>query len=281
MFFCGYVILSFAGTDAMILMGFFFQPLLDVFTGWGISPETAISVFYTITIIVLFVIYFRYVFGYFMRNFERQADTYIYALFNSAGALISTLEKIAASSGQSPDKPNWHHFSIAAYLAALAIVSVIGNYWEQTTAGNRINEYLYEKMLLRELEKDPNQAGTLNNLAWLYATCEDTSRQNPERALALALRAAEIMPAQHILDTLAESYFVNGKFREALETGHKALSAAQENRDYFREQLEKFRKALEENDGMNRMSAQGPVFKGLAAPRTPQGLNRRDWGGTV
>jgi Zn-dependent protease with chaperone function len=319
--FCGYVILSIAGSDAMILLGIYSQPLFDAITHLGLSQETAASVFYTSAIIILFVLYFRYVFGYFMRNFERQADTYVYSLFNNAQPLISTLDKIAATSGQSPEKPNWHHFSIAqrvaylnkceadrswvkkqdnkiklsiaVYLAALIIISVVGHYWEQTPAGTKINHYLYEKLLLRELEQNPKQAevlrllgdlytnkeqygraieayesslaknptdtATLNNLAWLYATCEDPARQNPERALALAIEAAELNQAAHILDTLAESYFVNGKYREAVETAHKALAAAKENRKYFKEQLEKFFKILKENDGMNRISAGMPT----------------------
>ena len=47
-----------------------------------------------------------------MRNFERQADTHVYALFDSSKPLIATLKKIAVASGQPPDKPDWHHFSI-------------------------------------------------------------------------------------------------------------------------------------------------------------------------
>jgi tetratricopeptide (TPR) repeat protein len=47
-----------------------------------------------------------------MRNFERQADSYVFRLFSSAKPLINTFGKIAASSGQAADKPNWHHFSI-------------------------------------------------------------------------------------------------------------------------------------------------------------------------
>lgn len=54
-----------------------------------------------------------------MRNFERQADIYIYTIFENAKSLISTLKKIASTSGQSPDKPNWHHFSIQERIAYL------------------------------------------------------------------------------------------------------------------------------------------------------------------
>jgi Zn-dependent protease with chaperone function len=73
-----------------------------------------------LTLMILsFLIYFRFIFGYFMRNFERQADGYVYALFDTAQPLIRTLEKIAIYSGQPPDRPNWHHYSINERIAYL------------------------------------------------------------------------------------------------------------------------------------------------------------------
>jgi len=47
-----------------------------------------------------------------MRNFERQADIFVYEFQDNAGPLISSLKKIVTISGQPPEKPNWHHFSI-------------------------------------------------------------------------------------------------------------------------------------------------------------------------
>jgi hypothetical protein len=84
----------------------------------------------------------------------------------------------------------------------------------------------------------------LNNLAWLYATCEVESLRNPERSLKLARLAVELEQFSHILDTLAESYFVNGMNREAIEAGERALKLAKANRSYYKKQVEKFRKAL-------------------------------------
>ena len=83
----------------------------------------------------------------------------------------------------------------------------------------------------------------LNNLAWLYATCEIQSLRNPARALNLAKLAAQIEPSSYIFDTLAESYFVNGMYSEALEAAERALKLAKTNRSYYREQIEKFKKA--------------------------------------
>jgi tetratricopeptide (TPR) repeat protein len=61
---------------------------------------------------VIMVVYFRYIFGFFMRNFERQADTHVFKALGDSTPLISSLEKIAWLSGNIRDKPSWHHFGI-------------------------------------------------------------------------------------------------------------------------------------------------------------------------
>jgi tetratricopeptide (TPR) repeat protein len=65
----------------------------------------------------------------------------------------------------------------------------------------------------------------------------------PARALVLAKAAAGLLEESHILDTLAQCYFVNGQYAKALETAQHALRLARENRTYYQEQVEKFRKA--------------------------------------
>jgi tetratricopeptide (TPR) repeat protein len=239
-----------------------------------------------------------------MRNFERQADAYVFSLFDSAKPLISTLQKIVTTSGQSADRPNWHHFSIkeridylnkcesnqrwirlhdrkvkkgiGIYLAGMLLIGIFGY---QLNFGV-IEDKLSQIYITRELQKSPedphlykklgklgdhyqrrkdykkaiaayeksielrwDDSTVLNNLAWLYATCEVEPLRNPERSLKLARLAVELEQSSYILDTLAESYFVNGMNREAIEAGERALKLAKENRSYYKEQLEKFRKA--------------------------------------
>ena len=142
-----------------------------------------------------------------------------------------------------------------------------------------LNTHFFEKVIIKELEKTPDNADlytmmgdlyfsrnkcgdaafqyekaielamqhsrALNNLAWLYATCEDRIFRNPERALVLARRAAALEREAHILDTLAESYFVNGDVAKALATEKEALAMAKKNRTYYREQIARFEEALE------------------------------------
>ena len=83
----------------------------------------------------------------------------------------------------------------------------------------------------------------LNNLAWFYATCEDLSYRDSKRALVLAKRAEKLLQLPHILDTLAESYFVNGMYDLAVATELRALKLVKGNRIHYEKQLEKFKKA--------------------------------------
>jgi Zn-dependent protease with chaperone function len=302
-FFTGYMLISYATFNLIIYLILYADPLFRLISFSGLNHASAISIFFSISVILIFLVYFRFVFGYFMRNFERQADCFVYSLFNSAFPLITTLEKIAATSGQPPDKPNWHHFSIAerisylkkceqdqiwvkrqdkkikksiaVYLVCLLLFGGIGFALNFSEIGKRLNTGFFEKVLLREIEKDPYNANlysmlgdiyyakhnykgvqeayesslylapdnpqVLNNLAWLYATSEDERFRDHERALILAQKAASLEKTSYILDTLAESYYVNGMLDEAIASAKEALELANKNHSYFKEQLEKFK----------------------------------------
>jgi Zn-dependent protease with chaperone function len=304
-FFVGYMLLSYITFDVIVLAIIYARPVYWFIDQSGFSQTTVVSAISSVVIICLFLIYFRFIFGFFMRNFERQADTYVYALFDSAGPLISTLNKIAASSGLSADRPNWHHFSIrqridyllkcesnsiwiarqeskvkksiGIYLICLLLLGILGYQMNIGVLGDRINSHFLEKVILREIEAtpdnpnlysqlgniyfnaenwtgtrdawekslalSPNNALVLNNLAWFYATCKDERLRDPYRALALAKLAVSLDASPHVWDTLAESYYVNGMYREAVEAARQALSRAVRQRSYYEEQLKKFEAA--------------------------------------
>jgi len=65
------------------------------------------------------VVYFRYLMGFFMRQFERQADLFSAVTMHGPRATIASLEKIALLSGKIRDLPSWHHFSIRERVACL------------------------------------------------------------------------------------------------------------------------------------------------------------------
>ena len=100
-----------------------------------------------------------------------------------------------------------------------------------------------EKTLRHAVELSPSNAGTLNNLAWFYATAPPPYA-NPPRALELAERAAILSQEPHILDTLAEALYANGLYEEAMEIIDEALRRKPPNRSYFLKQRQKFERAV-------------------------------------
>ena len=94
------------------------------------------------------------------------------------------------------------------------------------------------------LRLQPENAEVLNNLAWLYATAQDASWRDPAQALKLSLKAVALDPKPHILDTLAESYFLNGNIQAALSAIDLAIAQQPPNQRYFEQQRRKFQQHL-------------------------------------
>ncbi len=302
-FFAAYLLITFSLLDVMLFGLIYLEASYGLLPKNGAGSATFISISAGLLMIVMFLIYFRFIFGWFMRNFERQADAYALGVIGYAYPLISTFEKIAETSGQSPDRPNWHHYSIreridflaraetdpsaifshdrkirngiVCFLGGVLVFGWLGYSFHFGKTGATLNisyasavienqlksdpdnpdllqlsgDIHYQNQQYRKAETayrkalahDPDHIQALNNLAWLYATCPDTRLQNPMEALELAQRAAALSDEAHVLDTLAESYFINGDYANAIAAGEKALAAARENRPYYRDQLEKFR----------------------------------------
>jgi len=101
----------------------------------------------------------------------------------------------------------------------------------------------------RALELNPKDANVHNNLAWLYATANDEKFQDKGKALEHAKKAAELSNERNaeILDTLARAYYINGKFKEAVETEKKALNLEPGNEE-FKKNLEVYQKASSIDD---------------------------------
>jgi len=354
LFFAGYMLLTYATFDLILFFILYSEPVFLFFSESGLNQTVLTSILHSLILILTFIVYFRFIFGYFIRNFERQADIYVYTLFENAQPLISTLQKIAITSGLPADKPNWHHFSIqerinylkkcendrrwisrhhrkikksiAVYLGSLLLIGFLGYQLNYGETGMRMYRHLNEKRLLkgieknpdsrwindtlslsisilsREMEKDPDNPlvkstffsitkilsrgiemhpnhpklyallgdlyyaanddpqvqkayetslnlqpdnpHVLNNLAWLYATSKDPEIRNPKKALELAKVAVLLKKSPYILDTLAESYYANGMYAEAVEMEKQALSFNPENRAELENQLKKFNAAL-------------------------------------
>ncbi len=305
LFFAGYLVVAFTTLDMMLYALIYAEAVYGPFNSNNSVYATLSSIGFSLFMIAVFLVYFRYIFGYFMRNFERQADLYAFSMMRDAQPLISTFEKITITSGQSPDRPNWHHFSIkeridylkkcehdqswldrhntkikisiAAYIAAIFLVGWTGYQVHYDDIGDAIKGNLLKEMVLsrmatdsmnpelhqilgdiyynekdyknaihaygQALKSDPYHIQALNNLAWLYATCENLDFRNQEKALELALHATSLSEESHIMDTLAEAYYINDNYSAAIKAEEHALVNAENNHTYFRGQIEKFRAA--------------------------------------
>ena len=96
----------------------------------------------------------------------------------------------------------------------------------------------------RTIELSPELAVAHNNLAWLYATAEDPGVRNPSQALEHAQRAVSLSRSRQpeYLDTLAEAWYVNQNYAEAVKVETQAIALAPDN-DEYKDHMARYRKA--------------------------------------
>jgi rhomboid protease GluP len=94
------------------------------------------------------------------------------------------------------------------------------------------------------LRLEPELAEAHNNLAWLFATCEDPAYRDPKGALDHAQTAVELTgwKQPEFIDTLAEAHFVNGDYQQAVDIQRKALALDPDNPE-LREHMARYRQA--------------------------------------
>jgi tetratricopeptide (TPR) repeat protein len=105
----------------------------------------------------------------------------------------------------------------------------------------------YEKII----GLDPDQAVSLNNLAWLLVTVPSEELRDPGRALVLARKAVALERSPVFLDTLAEACYSNGLTEEAIALIQEAITSATEDRVYYKKQLAKFSASRDNEPAMN------------------------------
>jgi membrane associated rhomboid family serine protease len=98
--------------------------------------------------------------------------------------------------------------------------------------------------------KSAQQGNTdaLNDAAWIYATSEDASLRNPALALEFAQKAVSLEhgnPEPDHLDTLAEAYYVNAQYEDAVKAEERAIALSSgKEKEEFQVNLGEYRKAL-------------------------------------
>jgi len=109
-----FVILGMMVTAALFF-SFLSKPMEAYFDALELSPSLAQllhPLYFFIPYAILIALYFRFVFGYFSRLFERQADLHVFKVGIPASNLISALDHIGLASGNIHRHPSWHHYSI-------------------------------------------------------------------------------------------------------------------------------------------------------------------------
>ena len=181
MLFLGYFILSIGFFDPefyFTLVGY----LLFQIPGDFLSGDLYLVLF-AVPMLLSLIFYFRFIMGFFMRHFERQADTYAALTIGDPSPIISSLEKIALLSGRIRDLPSWHHFSIRqrvefleksfrdpamitshrrlllkSFLLYLSAIISLSYFLFMTPVKEHISEELYGRFITEQMEKNPVKA---------------------------------------------------------------------------------------------------------------------------
>ncbi|MFH0780486.1 MAG: M48 family metalloprotease [Pseudomonadota bacterium] len=193
----------------------------------GVAAENILTVVGAVSLLFFLLVYFRFIFGYFIRNFERQADLFSAAAIGNARALISAFEKIALLSGNIRDERNWHHFgigerircleraerdpgfirrhnrkvhlSLAAYVVVALLTGILVHQIPKEELAVRYQEKFAETVLLQKVKQEPDRALWQRLIGDLMVT-----RKMEERALGAYEKAYSLEPTNpEIMNNLA------------------------------------------------------------------------------
>jgi len=214
----------------------------------GIAADSIVTVVGAVPLFLFLLLYFRFLFGYFIRNFERQADLFSLAAIGNARAMVSAFEKIAVLSGNIREERNWHHFGIGeridcllrakkepdlikrhnrkvrrslfVYVAVLLLAGVLVHQIPKEELVLRYQENFAETALLQKVKQEPDRAIWQRLIGDLMLT-----RKMEERALSAYEKAYSLEPANpEIMNNLAWLLLTSEQF--SLRDPLKALTLA-------------------------------------------------------
>lgn len=256
-FFASFIACNFVFFEPAMLLLYVLEPLYHLFELIGIERGTAHSIVISASMIGFFILYFRFVFGFFMRTFERQADLHVYGFSPDASSLIATFYKIASVSRQSIEKPSWHHYSIgqrirflercdacpaliqthhsrvrklmAGYFIVIALLFGVGYSINYGMAKDAFGNFIAEKILFQQLDLDPENSD-------LYVLVGDYyySKKNYGKAIDAYENVLRVDPDNvHALNNL--SWLFATCPEEEYRNGEKALKNAARALEHKRE----------------------------------------------
>lgn len=158
--------------------------MLDLLTGGGSFNATLLNYGYIAIFILCLILYFRFIFGYFMRNFERQADAYCFESGLNPNHLVSSFMKLGMRLGDDSKKKNWHHFNIAQRIdfirRGIENPEVVAKHHQKVNRGLAISLVIFIS-LFALLLMNPHAGGSANrfDLPGLAAAIEKRIEKNP------------------------------------------------------------------------------------------------------
>ena len=193
LFFLGFMVISFGLFDLL----YYLLATRPVFVeALESGSPTAVRLFYlslSLPVLLAMLVYFRFLMGFFMRHFERQADLFAAETMGTPDPVIRSLERIALAGGKIRDLPSWHHFSIrervdclerarsepalpkrqnrfvglsfAVYLSAIVGFGWLLNF---SDVKDEMAYRFLQSALSRQLEESPNNALLYRNLAMIH-----------------------------------------------------------------------------------------------------------------
>ncbi|HDR14242.1 MAG TPA: tetratricopeptide repeat protein [Desulfobacteraceae bacterium] len=196
-FFIGFIVVSYGASDLVFAVLPAFPSFVSLLTGGESSGLSLFYLLFSIPMLFAMAVYFRFIIGFFMRHFERQADLFAARFLGTAYPVINALEKIAFYSGNTRDLPSWHHFSVrervdcllraerdaglvrkhnrfvASCFAVYLIFMVSAGYFANLGTGSESFRYrVMEQALLDRAESGPPDPGVYGALAMLYHESE-------------------------------------------------------------------------------------------------------------
>ncbi len=206
------------------------------------------SLVLALPLVAMLIVYLRYVMGFFMRHFERQADLFALQFMGEAAPLAGALEKLALLTGDTRELPSWHHFSVAqrvealgraqadpgfipahaarlrqafaVFFCGLALVVALGIVTTQTGLGERLQRTLIKRALQEELLRQPHNLRVYLNLGVLLF--EEGQEAQGIAYMRRALRLAPHHP--EVLNGLA--WFLATAKEQGLRRPREALRLA-------------------------------------------------------
>jgi serine/threonine-protein kinase len=148
--------------------------------------------------------------------------------FTRLGRWTDAMSDYVTADRLKPDDPA-AHASAATALISLGNTSFAAGAFEAANAA--YNEACHIA---------PQDARTLNECAWFWATCSDERCRDGKRAIESARRACELTSWKipQIVDTLAAASAESGQFDEAIMWQTKALELANQSSPGVRKELE-------------------------------------------